>query len=217
MSGLVKVMRAKKGLALFILNAAIIISALSVTSCLPVAPSVYESPLKDKTSVILPKGKEYLVYFEISSRGIGGSSSSSSADRYPTLGNVVTIYDELGNMIPNTITSGKIEAYWSTTSAGITVARFKLQGEGTRSIELQVDMNAYKQFASLYNERGTGPSGSISPRAPREPSKLVIRNASTVKVLDIAFYVIFIIVAAGFVINAIIKHRKDQKISSTPN
>ena len=211
-------MRAKKGLALFILNAAIIISALSVTSCLPVPPSVYESSLKDKTSVILPKGKEYLVYFEISSRGIGGSSSSSSADRYPTLGNVVTIYDELGNMIPNTITSGKIEAYWSTTSAGITVARFKLQGEGTRSIELHVDMNAYKQFASLYNEkRSTGSPGSIPPIAPREPSKLVIRNASHVNVFDIVIYVIIITAIAGVFINAIIKQRREQKISSTTN
>lgn len=211
-----KVKWIQTGLALFTLSTTVLVLALSVASCLPVAPSVYESSLKDKTSVILPEGEEYFVYFEISSRGVGGSSSSSSADRYPILSNVVTIYDELGNTIPNIITSGKIKAYWSTTSSGITVARFKLQGEGTRSIELHVDMNAYKQFASLYNEkRSTGSPGSIPPTAPREPSKLVIRNASLVNVFDIVITVIIITVVACVFVYAIIKHWREQKISST--
>lgn len=168
-----------KRIVFLIVSAGVLLLTLLLTSCFP-GTAVYEGPLEEKTSVVLPEGKEYFVYFEVPCSGLGGSSSSSSARSYPILESILTIYDDTGDSIPNIITSGKIKAYWSETSAGITVARFKLEGNGTRSLELQVDMDAYKQFASLYNKRASGGAPDPLPAtAPRQPTKVVISEAGS--------------------------------------
>ena len=187
-----------------VVSTVILSIALLLTSC--AGPSVYDGPLREKTEVMLSEGREYVVYFEAPAFAMSGGSSSHSARQYPELERVIAIRDEMGNTIPNTITSGDINAYLFPTSSGISVARFKLQGEDTRGIELNIDMDAYKQFASSYNKR----IATSSPTAPRSPNKVVIREASAVGVTQIIWPAILGLVVVTFVIYYIVRYRKER-------
>ena len=136
----------------------VLLPTVLATGCFP-GSSVYDGPLKEVTDVVLVEGKEYLAYFKSPGTGIGGSSTSDSAHRYPTLGSVVIIYDDTGIIIPNTITSGEVSAYWGEKGSGITVAQFRLEGEDTQRIELRIDMDAYREFATSYNKGRRTPPG----------------------------------------------------------
>lgn len=165
---------------------------LLFTGCGP-GPGVYEGPLRWKTSAELKEGNEYLVFFEDDETKAsmwpgGGSSTSTSARGYPTLYAIVSLYDQMGNTIPNTISSGELQAYFSSflgsSTCGITVARFRLEGKATHRVEIHVNLEAYREFANLYNKRHDGTFGYggpgqtyINPWAPRQPYKIVIRDA----------------------------------------
>jgi len=190
-----------------VVSTVILSIALLLTSC--TGPSVYDGPLREKTEVMLSEGREYVVYFEAPTFTMSGGSSSHSARHYPDLERVIAIRDEMGNTIPNTITSGDINAYLWPTSSGISVARFKLQGEDTRGIELNIDMDAYMRFASSYNKRITGAS---SPTAPRSPNKVVIREAPAVRVTQIIWPAILGLVVVTFVIYYIVRYRKERAL-----
>lgn len=169
---------------------------LLLTGCGP-GPGVYEGPLRSKTSTELKEGNEYLVFFEDHESKAwnwpgGGSEVFTSARGYPTLEAIVALYDQMGNSIPNLISSGKLQAYQYSSAilgfstSGITVARFSLEGKATRHVEIYANLDAYGKFANLYNKRhagGTvGPpfSPQVRPWAPLQPNKIAVRDASEV-------------------------------------
>lgn len=218
-------MHRKKRTFSLITSIAVLLLALSLTSCSP-APRVYEGPVKKKTSVKLRGEKEYLVFFEDEKPGwaIPGSASSSwvSAGGYPTLDRIVALYDEMGNTIPNMISSGKLHAYYwlflSFGKCGITVARFRLEGEATRSVEVHVNLDAYREFANLYNERHNGTSvgaeDTFDAWAPRQPNKIVIREAGQVsswKTMQFVWIVIAMIAVIAIIAYAIYKGKRKRQ------
>ena len=165
---------------------------LLLVGCSP-GSSAYEGPLEKKTSIILKEGKGYVVCFELKkshvlmiipsySGGLGGISSRN----YPILNKVVSIHDEMGNTISNTIMLSSIRSYaWCSSGygrAGISVAKFSLEGKGSRSIAINVNMAAYRDFAIKYNKRGGMEyDETFAPSNPnviniREVKKLSLRS-----------------------------------------
>ena len=200
---------------------------LLLTGCGP-GPGVYEGPLRLKTSAELKEGNEYLVFFEDddtkASMWPGGSSSTSASARgYPTLDAIVALYDQMGNTIPNMISSGELQAYFSSFlgsgTCGITVARFRLEGKATRYVEIHANLYAYREFANLYNKRhdGTfghgGPPGQtyIKPWAPRQPYKIVIRDAGRVSLYPAMYFVAVVIFGIAVIAYVVYKKRQASR------
>lgn len=187
----------------------LVLFALLLAGCSP-GPSVYEGPLETKINIMLKEGKEYFVCLEDKDPDAwkfpgGGSSSWVSAGGYPILDEIVAVYDEMGNSIRNTISSGKLCAYYhlflNYGRCGITVARFRLEGKGSRSIKVYVSLSAYRDFATSYNDRhagfgSTGTGGThMEAWAPREPYTITIREAgkmSSGTIIEAVFFVITI-------------------------
>lgn len=177
---------------------------LLLVGCTP-GPSVYEGSLEKKNSIILKEGKEYFVCIEYKKSGVRMlipfySSAGGSSRNYPILNEIVAIHDEMGNTISNTIMSSSFRTYvWCSFGfgrAGIPVAKFRLAGKDSRSIEISVNMTAYKDFAIKYNRRGgVEYDETFAPSKPntitiREAGKLPLGTWFVVAILLIAFLAI---------------------------
>lgn len=185
-----------------------LVFALLLTSCSP-GPGVYEGHITGEHVVVLPEGREYVVYFEANRQGGTGSSWSTTgrASWYPELDGIVVVRDEDGNTIPNTM--DELYNYGSGDRWGITVARFELEGKGTRSVELHTDMDAYRRFQSAYRERDKGtPFGAGN--TPDPIIRVVIRQVSGFMIPP--SNVIFILISCGIIGYLIyrIRYRKER-------
>ncbi len=107
--------------------------------------------------------------------GGGGISSRN----YPILNKIVSIHDERGNTISNTNLLSSINSYafcsFGYGRAGISVAKFRLGGKGSRNIAISVNMTAYRDFATKYNKRGRVQYDETF--APSKPNTITIREA----------------------------------------
>ena len=204
----------KKLIIPLITSVGLILFMLLLTSCFP-GPGVYDEHITGEHVVVLPEGPDYVVYFEAILQGEtgGGSSSTSRASKYPELDGIVVVRDEDGNTIPNTIASGELYSYSSGDRWGMTVARFELEGKGTRSVELHTDMGAYRRFMNTYSRPG-GPF--VGQSAPNPVSRVVIREVSGFMMWQSALIIIlFVFIACGIVGYLIyrIRYRKERSRS----
>lgn len=157
----------------------VLLFLFSLAGCSP-GPIVYEGPLEAKTSITLKEGKEYFVCFE-NKKAYSilpvGSSGGAGGGNWPTLNKIIVLHDEKGNTIPNMITN-KIDSWgWGGFGfgrTGITVARFRLEGKDSRSIEVSVNWIAYRAFATKFNKRRRAQYDETF--APLKPDTITIRD-----------------------------------------
>jgi hypothetical protein len=110
------------------------------------------------------------------------------------------MHDEMGNTISNTIMLYSFQAYgWCSFGfgrTGITIAKFRLNGEDSRSIKVSVNMSAYRDFAIKFNKRSRIQYDDVF--APTKPNTITITEAGklslgswfTLGILVIAFLAI---------------------------
>jgi len=186
---------------------------LLLVGCTP-GPVVYEGPLEKKNSIILKEGKEYIVCFEYKKSGVRMlvpfySSAGFSSRNYPILNEIVAIHDEMENTISNTIMSSSFRAYvWCSFGfgrAGIPVAKFRLKGEDSRSIEVSVNMAAYRDFAIKYNKRGGMEYDETF--APSKPNTITIRKAGK---LSLGSWFAIVILLIAFLAILYWKYEKEE-------
>lgn len=184
-----------------------ILATLVVTSCVNVAPAVYEGSLTQRTlgPVKLEEGKQYLIFLEAPiGFGMNSGSSKASTSKRPKLPQVVTLYESNGSAIPM-VALDYVYGYYGSGKAGISVAKFQARESGLQHYEVTVHRLAWERFAKEFDW-----ASSVAEAA----NKIVIREEAKVSSFWSMNSVIFFTIFAGvvvFIVWTVIKQRQHGK------